>query len=190
MLGHGFCEGGAAANARQEVGRDGAQLRIRRQIFEDHEGAVQREPGLHKGAELMGEREDVPPTDATPAEPRPAESKRRATFALGSDLDGEVGVPLEALDDAPRVGRLHDALDGLAPPVCCAIREGRHAGPQLSSWVTRRISSTVVNPARALAQASSLRVTMPLSTAMRRISPVDALRRIRLRISSVMMNSS
>ena len=48
----------------------------------------------------------------------------------------------------------------------------------------------VVKPVRALVQASSLSVTMPCSTAMRRISPVDALRRIRLRISSVMMNSS
>src|SRR5262249_25631604 len=119
-----------------------------------------------------------------------AEAQRRAALALGSDLDGEVGVPLKTLHHAPRVGRLHDALDGLAPPVRRAIREGRHAGPQLSSWVTRRISSTVVSPARALAQASSLNVIMPRSTAMRRISPLEALRRIRLRASSVMMNSS
>src|SRR5437879_10130198 len=43
--------------------------------------------------------------------------------------------------------------------------EGAHA----SSWVTRKISSTVVSPAHAFAQASSRKVSMPCATAYRRI---------------------
>src|SRR5262249_61526711 len=45
----------------------------------------------------------------------------------GSALGGEVGAALELLDAPARVGRLHHAVHGLAPPVSSFVREERHA---------------------------------------------------------------
>ena len=88
-------------------------------------------PGLDQGRELLEQREDLDAGDAAPAEGRQRQPEGGPALVLRLDLDGEVGVPLQALDDAARVGRLHDAVDGLPLPVRGAVCEGRHAGVNL-----------------------------------------------------------
>ena len=109
----------------------GAQARVRGQFLEDDERAIERQPGLDQGRELLEQREDFDAGDPAPAEGRQRQPEGGPALLLRLDVDGEVGVPLQALDDAARVGRLHDAVDGLALPVRGPVCEGRHAGVSL-----------------------------------------------------------
>ena len=179
-------ERGAALYAAEHVGHDGAQARRGRKLRLDGERAVERQAGLDQSGELLGERDQVAAGHTAPPALGPGEAQPPATVILRVDRDREVGVALQALHDRARVRRLHDPVDRLPPAVGCPIREDGH----VSSWVTRKISCTVVSPAHAFAHASSRSVTMPCATASRRISPAGAFRTIRLRASSVMRNSS
>src|SRR5438094_279126 len=55
-----------------------------------------------------------------------AEREPARALGVGDHADREVGIFLEALDDGPRVGRLHHAVDGLAPSVGRLIDEDGH----------------------------------------------------------------
>jgi hypothetical protein len=131
VLGHGFRERVPAPDALQQIADDGAQARAGGQFLEDDERAIERQPGLDQGRELLEQREDLDAADATPAEGGHCQPEGGPALVLGLDVDGEVGVPLQALDDAARVGRLHDAVDGLPLPVRGPVCEGRHAGVNL-----------------------------------------------------------
>src|SRR5947207_937268 len=65
VLGHRLGERAPAPEALEQVGRDGAQARVRRQVLQDGERAVQRQARFHEGAELVNEGEDVATADAT-----------------------------------------------------------------------------------------------------------------------------
>ena len=131
MLGHGLGERVPAPDALQEVADDPAQARVRGQVLEDDERAIERQPGLDQCRELLEQREDLDAGDAAPAEGRHRQPEGGPALVLRLDVDGEVGVPLQALDDAARVGRLHDAVDGLPLSVRGPVCEGRHAGVNL-----------------------------------------------------------
>ncbi len=131
MLGHRLGERVAAANALQKVPDDPAQARARGQLLENDERAIERQPGLDQCRELLEQREDFDTGDPAPAEGGQGQSEGGPALLLRLDVDGEVGVPLQALDDAARVGCLHDAVDGLPLPVRGSVCEGRHAGVNL-----------------------------------------------------------
>ena len=131
MLGHGLGERVAAADALQEVADDGSQARAGGQFLEDDERAIERQPGLDQGRELLEQREDFDAGDPAPAEGRQRQPECGPALLLRLDVDWEVGVPLQALDDPAGVGRLHDAVDGLALPVRGPVCESRHAGVSL-----------------------------------------------------------
>src|SRR5262249_12046041 len=84
-------------------------------------------PASRRVARWLGEGAGAPPAPPARPQPRAREPRHAEPLARGSDLDGEVGVALELLDDAARVGRLHHAVHGLAPPVSSLVREERHA---------------------------------------------------------------
>ena len=176
----------AALHAAQHVGHDGTQPGRGRQLRLDGQGAVERQAGLDQGGELLGERHQIASGDAAPPGLGPGQAQQPPALILRVDRDREVGVALQALHHRARVRRLHDPVDRLPPAIGRPVREDGH----VSSWVTRKISSTVVRPAHAFAHASSRSVTMPWATACRRISPAGAFRTMRPRASSVMRNSS
>jgi len=127
MLGESLAEGRSSADALSHVLGDGTEAAVRGEAFLDAEGAIEGEAGLEEGGKLLGERDEVTSGDTARAEGRAREARHAKALALGSDLDGKVRIALELFDDAARVGRLHDAVHRLAPPVSCLVREERHA---------------------------------------------------------------
>jgi len=192
VLREGLGQGGAAPDVGQDAARDGPEALGRRQLGLDGQRSIEGDPGLEQRRQPLGEGDEVAPGHPSGAQSGQRRAQRAAPGAPargdpGRDLDGIVGIAPELLDGRAHVGRFHDAVDGAPPPVRGPIDERRH---YVSSWVTRRISSTVVTPAQALAQPSSRSVTIPRSTAWRRIAAVGAFPRIRLRASSVSRKSS
>src|SRR5207253_610818 len=115
VLGERLAERRAATHAVEQVGDDRLQARARRELLLDRQRAVQREPRLDQGRELLGEREEVALADAR----GDTEREPARTLGLRRHADREVGVLLEPVDNRARVGRLHHAVDGLAPSVGC-----------------------------------------------------------------------
>ena len=140
-------------------------------------------PGVREGDEVV-------PRDGLAPEPEPGEGGEPIGRVLRGDVHGEIGVALQPFHHGAGIRGLHDAGDHVPAPIEGSIEEGGHEPSQLSSRLTRTTSSTVVMPARALVQPSSVSVVMPASTAGRRIAPAGALRRMRLRTSSVTLSSS
>ena len=132
MLGHGLGERAAAADALQEIARRSrAGARWGRRSSRIDQRAVEGQPGLDEGRELLKQRQDLDAGDAAPSHRGQRQPEGGPPLVLGLDLDGKVSVALEPLDDAARVGRLHDAVDGLPLPVRGPVRESRHAGVNL-----------------------------------------------------------
>jgi len=127
MQGQRIGERGAASDALEHVRDDGAEARARRQLALDGQCAVERHAGFDQRGQLLGEGEDVAAGDSPTAARGPGEAKQTPARVLGDDGDGEVRVLLQPIDHGPRVGRLHDTVDGLAAPIPCAVREDRHA---------------------------------------------------------------
>ena len=128
VLGERVGQRAAAAHAAQHVAHDRAQARGRGQLGLDGERAIEGQARLEQGGELLGERDQIAAGDAAAAQaPASARPRSAAPLVLRGDLDREVGVALQALDHRPRVGRLHDPVDGLPPLVGRPVREDGHA---------------------------------------------------------------
>jgi hypothetical protein len=120
-------EGGAAADAVDEVHHDGLQTWRGRQLFENRERPVEREARLEQRRELLREREELAGADAA-ARREPERAAEADLPALGVRLhtDRIERLLVEALHDGPRVGRFHDAVDRLAATVGGPVSEDRH----------------------------------------------------------------
>ena len=98
VLGERLAQRGACAHAAQDMGRDGAEPWVGRQLFLDGERAVEGEARFEERGQLLGEGDELAAPDAALPQGGPGESGQPRLFSLGPDLDGEIRVVLEPLD--------------------------------------------------------------------------------------------
>src|SRR5690606_25264538 len=158
--------------------------------------------GAEQGRQLLGELDQARARER-PRPPQRLPCRRAAALARRTRFHRQVALLLEALRDLALVHRLPPAFEQLAArverlvvvqghgvrlpllPACAHPRRRGHA-----SSVTRRTSSIVVTPARALAMPSSYMVRMPCRRAICSISPMPAWRMTARRRSSSMTRNS